>query len=76
MYTGREGSELIRNALSATGWSVALVNDAGDVAELTDGTTEVLREAGVELVKGGHIPTSLEPVFAAQVLRLVLPGLR
>jgi len=63
----REGSELMRKALSATGWSVALVNDSGDIAELTDGTTESLREVGVELVRGGHIPETLQPVFAAQV---------
>jgi len=63
----REGSKLMRNALSATGWSVALVSQDGEVAELTEGTTEVLHDVGVDLRQGGHIPDALEPTFVETV---------
>ncbi len=63
----REGSELLRSALSATGWSVALVKDDGEVTDLTDGTSEILREVGVEMEPGRPIPQRLESTFAAKV---------
>ncbi len=64
----RMGSELLQTALSATGWSVALVSDDGEIAELTEGTTEILRDVGVDLQKGHHIPASLEPTFLEKVI--------
>ena len=64
----RQASEMLRNALSATGWSVALVRDDGEITDLTEGTTEILREVDVVMEPGRPIPASLQETFAQKVI--------
>lgn len=58
---------MLKEALSATGWSAALVDADAQVLSLTDGASEALATVDVEMVVGGELPNSIRDPFLRTV---------
>ena len=58
---------MLQEALSATGWSAALVDSDAQVVSLTDGASEALATVDVDMAVGGELPSTIRDPFLASV---------
>ena len=58
---------MLKEALSATGWSAALVDSDAQVLSITDGATEALATVDVDMAVGGELPGRIRDPFLRTV---------
>ena len=58
---------MLQDALSATGWSAALVDSDAQVVSLTNGATEALASVEVDMAVGGDLPSAIRDPFLTAV---------
>ena len=57
----------LHEALSATGWSAALVDTEAQIVSLTDGASEALGTVEVDMAVGGELPATIRDPFLRTV---------
>ncbi|MEM7287642.1 MAG: LuxR C-terminal-related transcriptional regulator [Actinomycetota bacterium] len=60
---------MLQDALSATGWSAALVDSDAQVVSLTNGASEALATVDVDMAVGGELPSTIRDPFLHAVGR-------